>query len=500
MPSQLWRFLTNYFPAYHETRSEVILIHERPPWSQLLLLAAQHMLAMFGGFDPNTSLFLGGLGTIIFFIVTGGKVPSYLGCSFAYIGVVLAATGYNPAVDGPINPKIGVAMGGIIASGIAYGLVGVLVMFVGHKWIDRVLPPVVTGSIIMAIGLALAHVSVDDASLSPEGPYQALFTAIVVAIVSVFFPGFLGRLPVLIGLMMGFVFSIVLALKPDAQKIDWTLLQNSPWVALPTFYKPEFASKPTALILPVFIIMVAENLGHVKAVSVITLTDLNPQIGRAFVADALATIFSGSLGGLGLTTYSENIGVMAVTRVYSTLVFLCAAVFAILLGLIPKFGALVRTIPPGVYGGLTLILFGLVASMGARIWITAQVDFSKPVNLIVASVAIVLGAGMSKKTIAFGEYLQFDGLGTATIVCILVNLFFGYLPERYEEYKKNKKGGKPLEEGLSAVDAEASVSTLDRLPPVNDEQVSTLLAAEEQSGRGEEVTLHLEKKKTGSDF
>lgn len=303
----------SYFPTYEVATTKMIGIHQRPTWGQTLILAAQHMLAMFGGtvlvpllagFDTNTSLLLSGVGTIIFFVVTGGRVPSYLGSSFSFLGVIIATTGYKftPHV---INPNISEALGGIISSGVAYALVAFLVMAFGHKWIEFALPPVVTGSIIMAIGLDLAIAAVNDASDSINSPWQAVVTATIVSFVSVFASGLAGRLPILIGLSSGFVICIIASLisSDPSLHIDFTRVNNAPWFAPPQFYFPVFTWNAISIITPVFIIQVAENLGHVKAVGVITGVELTPYLGRAFLGDALACIVSGCFGGSGLTTY-----------------------------------------------------------------------------------------------------------------------------------------------------------------------------------------------------
>eukprot|EP01126_Amoeba_proteus_P065318 TRINITY_DN9267_c0_g5_i1.p1 TRINITY_DN9267_c0_g5~~TRINITY_DN9267_c0_g5_i1.p1 ORF type:complete len:443 (-),score=75.59 TRINITY_DN9267_c0_g5_i1:27-1355(-) len=404
------------------------------------------MLAMFGGtvlvpmlagFHPNTSLFFSGIGTIVFFIVTGGNVPSYLGSSFAFLGVIAASTGYVPG-SGRSNPRIDVALGGIITAGAAYATVAVIVMVVGYHWIEYLLPPVVTGAIIMAIGLNLSVTAINDASRTSDSPWQAVFTALVVSTVSIWIPGVLGRLPVLIGLSSGFLLSLVVGLLTGdpTRRIDFTAFNNASWFDVPPFVTPVFDSKAISIITPVFIIQVAENLGHVKAISAITGSNLLPYLGVAFLGDSIATILSGCGGGLGLTTYAENIGVMAVTKIYSTLIFLVAAFFSILLGFVPKFGGLILCVPSGVYGGLSIVLFGLVASTGARIWILNGVDFSDPVNLITSSVALVLGAGMIEgRTVRLGSYVQLDGLGTATIACIFVHFVYRRLPELWKKYK-----------------------------------------------------------------
>ncbi|KAI8896506.1 uracil-xanthine permease [Globomyces pollinis-pini] len=434
----------SYFPTYVAVAKSdsTIGILERPSWPKTIILGVQHTLAMFGGtilcprlagFDPNTSLFFSGIGTIIFFVITAGRVPSYLGSSFAFLGSTAAATGWTLGSPG-INPNIPLALGGIITCGIAYFLVGLLVTLAGHNWIEYLLPPVVTGSVIMAIGLNLSTVAINDASMTLDSPWQAAITAFITASVTVFGRGLFGRLPVLVGLTIGFLLAIIVAkLSGDPSRaIPLESIVEAKWLAVPNFYTPVFDIRAISIITPVFIIQVAENLGHIKAVGVITDVDLTPYLGKAFMGDAIATIVSGCGGGLGLTTYAENIGVMAITNIFSTLVFIIAAFISIVMGFIPKFGALISVIPPGVIGGLSIILFGLVTATGARIWIQNRIDFSDPVNLITAAVAIVLGSGMkSNNVIRFGDIIQLDGLGAATIVTILVYFVFRRIPEMF---------------------------------------------------------------------
>ncbi|KAJ3311370.1 hypothetical protein HDV04_004095 [Boothiomyces sp. JEL0838] len=419
-----------------------------------LWILPEHLLSMIGGtvlspfligFDINTAVFFSGIGTLIFYVITGGRVPSYLGSSFAFVGVVRVATGFTDAQLGTINPNIGDALGGIMASGVLYAAVALIVMLSGYRWIEKILPPIVTGSIIIAIGLNLSVTAVNDASMTADSAWQATVTAIIIACVSVFAKGFFSRLPVLFGLFGGFVIAIIFDSALGHNAISYDALKSTAWVGPPKFYTPTLNWKAISTIAPVVIIQVAENLGHVKAVSVITNTELLPVLGRAFLGDAVACILSSSFGGSGLTTYAENIGVMAVTRIYSTLVFCVAATFAILLGFVPKFAALISTIPSGVIGGLEIILFGLVAATGARIWIQNKIDFSDSANLITAAVAIVLGAGMANgKAITFGQYIEFDGLGSATLICIITHLCLKIIPDTFS----GKSSSSPLQESL----------------------------------------------------
>jgi uracil-xanthine permease len=375
------------------------------------------------GFDPNVSILFSGFATIIFFIIVGGRVPSYLGSSFAFIGPVLVATG---ATVGSPNPNIPLALGGIIAAGAVYTLIGLVVQVAGHRWVERLMPPVVTGAIVAAIGLVLAPIAISSASgTGPDNAagtafarWIALTTVLAVGLVAVYAPGFWRRLPILVGGAVGYVAYLIFAnLMGMGQAIDFTKVGQAAWFGLPTFQSPVFTAQAISLIAPVAIILVAENLGHVKAIGAMTGRNLDPYLGRAFMGDGIATILSGFSGGTGMTTYAENMGVMAVTRIYSTLIFIVAAGVAILLGLSPKFGAFIATIPGPVLGGLSIVVFGLIAATAGRIWVENRVDFSNPRNLITVAVALVLGAGNFK--IALGGF-TLDGIGTATFGAILL--------------------------------------------------------------------------------
>lgn len=413
-----------YFTGWTLKKEGVIAPDERLPWGQTIFVGLQHVLAMFGatvlapiimGFDPNTAIFFSGIGTLIFFLVVGGRVPSYLGSSFSFIAVVIAASAYSGK---GINTHIDVALGGIIAAGVVYAIIGVIVMFVGYRWIEYLMPPVVTGAVVAAIGLNLAPVAIGNAAASQFDTWLAIVTVIAVAAVAVYLPGPLRRLPILLGGIIGYIVYLIFANGFGLGKaIDFTSLSSAAWIGLPNFTAPSFHADAMALIAPVAIILVAENLGHVKAVGAMTGRNLDKYLGRAFLGDGLATIVSASGGGTGVTTYAENIGVMAVTRIYSTLIFIIAAVVAILLGFSPKFGALIYTIPAGVLGGLAIVLFGLIAATGGRIWVQNSVDFSKSRNLITAAVALILGAG--NFVLNIGSF-SIGGIGTATFGAIIL--------------------------------------------------------------------------------
>lgn len=395
---------------------------ERLPWPQTAVMGVQHLIAMFGatvlapilmGFDPNVAILMSGIGTLIFFVMTGGKVPSYLGSSFAFIGVVIAASGY--AGPGP-NANIGVALGGIVACGIVYTLIGALVQAIGTGWIERLMPPVVTGSVVAVIGLNLAGIPIKNMAPTGFDAWMQGLTFVCVALVAVFSSGMLQRLLILMGLIIASVIYAVLTNGFGLGKpLDLSGIASAAWFGLPHFSAPVFQANAMLLIAPVAIILVAENLGHIKAVTAMTGKNLDQYMGRAFMGDGVATIVAGSAGGTGVTTYAENIGVMAATKIYSTAIFFVAGCMAILLGFSPKFGALIQAIPLAVMGGVSIVVFGLIAVAGAKIWVDNKVDFSDNKNLLVAAITLVLGTG--DYTLRFGEF-ALGGIGTATFGAI----------------------------------------------------------------------------------
>ncbi|TXV91569.1 pyrimidine utilization transport protein G [Enterobacter hormaechei] len=407
------------------TEEGVVAPDERLPLGQTMVMGVQHAVAMFGatvlmpmlmGLDPNLAILMSGMGTLLFFFVTGGRVPSYLGSSAAFVGVVIAATGFNGQ---GINPNLSVALGGIIACGLVYTLTGLVVMKVGTRWIERMMPPVVTGAVVMAIGLNLAPIAVKSVSGSPFESWMAVITVLCIGVVAVFTRGMIQRLLILVGLIAAcLVYALLANVFGLGKPVDFTLIHQAAWFGLPQITSPTFNAQAMMLIAPVAVILVAGNLGHLKAVAGMTGRNMDPYMGRAFVGDGLATMLSGSVGGSGVTTYAENIGVMAVTKVYSTLVFVAAAVMAMLLGFSPKFGALIHTIPAPVIGGASIVVFGLIAVAGARIWVQNHVDLSQNGNLIMVAVTLVLGAGDFALTL--GGF-RVGGIGTATFGAILLN-------------------------------------------------------------------------------
>lgn len=427
-----------YFPQWRLRRSTndglgpVIGTEERLPWPQTLAMGLQHVVAMFGatvlapllmGFDPNLAIFMSGVGTLLFFVFVGGRVPSYLGSSFAFIGLVILVSGYSG--QGP-NPNMGVALGGIIACGVVYALIGMIVAAVGTDWIEKLMPPVVTGAVVAVIGLNLAPIAVKGGTANNFDAWMTLATVFSVGVVAVFTRGMVQRLLILIGLLASWLLYFVLTNGAGLGKpIDFSVVANAAWFGVPHFVAPVFKADAMALLAPVAVILVAENLGHIKAVSAMTGENLDRYMGRAFIGDGVATILSGSVGGTGVTTYAENIGVMAATKIYSTLVFVVAALFALVLGFSPKFGAIIQTIPAAVLSGVSIVVFGLITVAGARIWVENRVDFSDNKNLIVAAATLVLGAG--DFTLKLGQF-SLGGIGTATFGAIILYAMLSRAP------------------------------------------------------------------------
>ena len=386
---------------------EVVGIGERLTWPRTIGFGLQHIAAMFGatflvpiitGFSPTTTLFFSGVGTLLFILITQNKLPSYLGSSFAFLAPVAAAK-----TEGGIPA----ALGGIVAAGVLLALVGFIAKSAGTKWIENFMPPIVTGTIVMVIGLNLAGAAKND---FVAGPLLGLITLLSIGFIGAFFKGFIGRISIIGGLIVGYV---VAALMGD---VDFSGVNSAAWVGLPEFTTPTFSTSAMLLFLPVVLVLIAENIGHVKAVAAMTGKSLDDQVGNALIADGAATALAGLGGGSGTTTYAENIGVMAASRVYSTLAYIIAGVGAILLALSPKFGAVLAATPAGVKGGVTVALFGMIGVLGARIWIDAKVDFADPTNLYIAASALIIG--ISDLSWTSGQF-AFSGIINATLMAVV---------------------------------------------------------------------------------
>jgi uracil-xanthine permease len=399
------------------TPGEVVAPDERLSWPRTIGIGLQHIVAMFGAtflvptiteFDPATTLFFSAIGTIAFLLITGNKLPSYLGSSFAFIAPILAAT----ASSGQ-----SAAIGGVLATGLLLTLVGVVVHFAGPRWIQIAMPPVVTGVIVALIGLNLAPVAWGSCNEQGEcsgfqaSPVTAVITLASILLIQVLFRGLLGRLAILLGVVIGYAVATVRG------EVDFSDVGRADWLGLPHFVAPSFDPNVLGLFLPVVLVLIAENVGHVKSVAAMTGRNYDPLTGRALLADGVATTLAGLGGGSGTTTYAENIGVMAASRVYSTAAYWVAAFGALVLSLSPKFGALIASVPEGVLGGVTTMLYGMIGILGARIWVQAKVDFSDPVNLATAAVPLVIGiAGF---TWTAGD-LQFGAIALGTAAALVI--------------------------------------------------------------------------------
>ncbi|MFJ4282968.1 solute carrier family 23 protein [Streptomyces massasporeus] len=405
-----------------------VLPHERLSWPRTLGLGAQHVVAMFGatfvfpvvmGLDPNLAIMMSGVATVLFLLVVQGRVPSYLGTSASFVGGVAAirAAGGSTAQ----------VTGAIVVAGLVLAVVGLLVHRMGPGLVNRAFPPVVAGAVVLLIGLSLAPVVADI--YWPQDQWTALATMGVVIAAGVLLSGFWSRLAVFVGLVFGYVLSWVLdrvagpitAPGPDGKvtthaRVQLDSVASADWFGLPTLHSPSFSVSAALLVLPGVIALIAENTGHVKAVGEMTGENLDPVLGRAVLGDGLATAVSAAVGGPPTTTYAENIGVMAATRVYSTAAYWAAAGAALAFGLCPKFGALVAATPGGVLGGITVVLYGMIGLLGAKIWIKARVDFSDPVNLVPIAAGSVLGIG--GVTVTLGDF-SVGGIALGTVVTLL---------------------------------------------------------------------------------
>ncbi|MGW9019871.1 uracil-xanthine permease family protein [Leucobacter chromiiresistens] len=400
----------------------IVLPEERLSWLRTIGFGAQHVVAMFGatflvplltGFSPTATLFFSGLGTLLFLLITGNRLPSYLGSSFAFIAPILAAT----ASGDPENPDLGRASFGILAIGVLMAIVGLIVHRFGSGWINVLMPPVVMGAIVALIGFNLAPAVKNNWNATELSGWVALITITAVLLITVLFRGLLGRLSIVLGMAVGYVSAALMG------EVDFSKVGDAPWLGLPAFHAVgnPFAD-PTLwgllpAFLPVVLVLIAENVGHVKSVGLMVQRDLDPLTGRALLADGVSTVLAGFGGGSGTTTYGENIGVMAATRVYSTAAYWVAGVFAVVLSFSPKVGELIFSVPSGVLAGVTVALYGLIGLIGVKIWIDNGVDFSKPINQFSAAVPLIVG--IADFTLQIGSVL-FNGIALGTIAAVAV--------------------------------------------------------------------------------
>jgi uracil-xanthine permease len=409
---------------------EAVAPDERLSWPRTVGIGAQHVVAMFGatfvfplimGLDANLAIMMSGVATIIFLLIVKNRVPSYLGTSAAFVGGVAAIR-----ANGGDSSDV---VGAILVAGVVLALVGVLIHFAGLGMINKVLPPAVTGAVVMLIGFNLAPVAAK--TYWPQDQWVALATMTFVIVASLALRGFLARIAILLGLVFGYLLSVLLDATAgpitsvlggateatEHDRINFDTVGDAHWIGTPDFTAPSFSVKFSLLVIPAVIALVAENVGHVKAVAEMTKRDLDPMMGRAVMADGVGTVIASAVGGSPTTTYAENIGVMAATRVYSTAAYYVAAIVAILLGLCPKFGALINIVPGGVLGGITVVLYGMIGLLGAKIWKENRVDFANPINLVPLAAGIIIGIG--DVTLTFSDDFSLNGIALGSIVAVV---------------------------------------------------------------------------------
>lgn len=397
---------------------------EKLPILQAIPLALQHLMAMFGatvlvplltGLDPSLAIMTSGAGTILYLILTKNKIPSYLGSSFAFIGPIVAVAG---------TKGIPAALGGLVVAGLLYVVVALIIKAVGSGWINRVLPPALVGAVVIVIGLGLAGTAVGMALKGGGDAFDiknlivALVTLGAAIAFSSYFKGFLSTIPVLLGIIVGYIFAAFLGM------VQFQPVLDAAWVGLPTLVFPEWDLGAILIIAPVALVVIIEHIGHLLVVQEIVGKDFTPLLPESLAGDGLATALSAMVGGSPSTTYAENIGVMAVTKVYATQIFWYAGAFAFVIGgFVPKLKFLIQSIPVPVMGGISLLLFGLIASSGLRMLVESGIDYGHSRNLILSSVVLVVGVGMEATgtTIPLGSYVL-PGMATATFLGIILNL------------------------------------------------------------------------------
>lgn len=413
---------------------KTIGVHERPPAIQSLLLSLQHLFAMFGstvlvpnilGVDPAICLLMNGVGTLFYILITKGKIPAYLGSSFAFLGPAGAVIASEASGGG-----YAAALGGFIAAGVIFSVVAFIIQIAGTGWINIVFPPAAMGAIVAIIGLELMPVAAgmsgwiarpgsdaDSWVLDPQVVLLSTATLAVTVLGSVLFRGFMRIIPILFGILFGYVLAHILRMT------NFSSVAGAGLIQAPEFTFPTFNWTAIIAIAPAALVVIAEHIGHLIVTGNIVKKDLSkdPGLHRSMLGNGISTILSGFVGSTPNTTYGENIGVLAITRVYSTFVIGGAALIAILLSFSGKFSALVSSIPEPVMGGVSLLLFGVIAASGLRMLVESKVDYSRPTNLFLTTIVLVIGLSGVKLTI--GE-VSFGGMALATIVAILLSLLF----------------------------------------------------------------------------
>ncbi|WP_163101433.1 solute carrier family 23 protein [Peribacillus alkalitolerans] len=432
-------------------RDVVLDVQEVPKTAQWITLSLQHLFAMFGatvlvpflvGLSPGVALVSSGLGTLSYLLITKGQIPAYLGSSFAFIAPIIAAK----SMGGPEA-----AMFGCFLAGIVYGIVALLIKSIGIKWLMKILPPVVVGPVIMVIGLGLAGTAVNMAMYAnpgaPAGELVYSNTHILVALVtlgvtiicSIFAKGFLKLIPILIGIIAGYLTGLAVGI------VDLSGIKEAAWFQMPDFiipfatYTPVISWEVAAIMLPVAIVTLSEHIGHQMVLSKVIGRDVitKPGLHRSILGDGAGIVIGSFIGGPPLTSYGENIGVLAITRAFSVYVIGGAAVTAICFGFIGKISALISSIPSAVMGGISILLFGIIASSGLRMMIDSRVDFGNNRNLIIASVILVIGIGGA--FIKLSDTISLSGMALAAIVGVVLNLVLPGKEEVKNMFDQEKK-------------------------------------------------------------
>lgn len=405
----------------------IIQVDERLPLLQTIPLSLQHLFAMFGStvlvpfllhVDPATALFMNGIGTILYLLICKGRLPAYLGSSFAFISPVLAVCATS-------GMDYGDAQGGFIVFGLSFIVLAGIVNKVGTRWIDVLFPPAAMGAVVAIIGLELAPLAMtmsgylDEASgmTNETAMIISTFTLIVTLLATVLGRGFIGIIPILIGVISGYILSWFMGV------VDFSVVETTPWISVPTFYEPKFNLSAIMMIMPALFVVFAEHLGHLFVTSDIVGRNLieDPGLHRSLFADGLSNVLSGLVGSTPNTTYGENMGVLAITGVYSTWVIGGAALLAVIFSFVGKIAALIHGIPVPVMGGVCILLFGFIAASGIRMLVEKHVDYTRSKNLILTAVTMI--CGLSGATVVVGP-VQLKGMGLATVVAMILSLAF----------------------------------------------------------------------------